>query len=519
MTPMNWNGASTPPRAHEANGPRPRTVAVVAALLFLVIYVAFFPATYSIEDESNIISLATALGHGTVFLDRAGIDSGRDLPVLGHRISKYSPFHAALLTPAIATAWRLAFLVTAGFVLLGAWIIVRMLEREGLSSDWVLLYFVNPGLLYYSRTLLSMVPASVMALFGVSLLFRSRPRPVAGALALGAAALLHIWLAPVALVIAGCWWVERSRTSLRGAAALVTGAAPAVLLMGLYNGVTTGNPLVNSYWLIGHQQNFAGDQLAGFVVYYSMALLFVPPGGWMAMTRRWAGSAAVPLAIVAVLTLASFYYYRDGMNFGVAGWVPGLRFLLPASLLAVVPAAHWWNDAVLPMNPNKRLRWLAPVWGTALFGLGFAVLSVGHQDYLNAQRDAQRFVATEIPAGARIVGGPGTFKLFAPVVGRWSVELVEEGESRLAVQRRDCYVVWITSSEEQVDPGWFRDRASRATTVNSWIWRRKIVIGRPAAPEPPGSGSLSRPAGGGDRPAGPARSGRSAGPLGRVEAS
>jgi len=53
---------------------------VVAAALFLVIYVVFFPATYSIEDESNIISLAAALGHGTVFLDRAGIDSGRDLP-------------------------------------------------------------------------------------------------------------------------------------------------------------------------------------------------------------------------------------------------------------------------------------------------------------------------------------------------------------------------------------------------------------------------------------------------------
>jgi hypothetical protein len=383
--------------------------------------------------------------------------------VLGHRISKFSPFHAALLAPAIATAWPLAFLVTAGFVLLGAWIVVRMLEREGLSSDWVLLYFVNPGLLFYSRTLLSMVPASVMALLGVALLFRPRPRPVVGALALGAAALLHIWLAPVALVIGACWWVERGGMSWRGAAALAAGAVPAVLLMGLYNGVTTGSPLVNAYWLIGHQRNFTGGHLAGFA-------------------RRRDGSAAVPLAIVTVLVLASFYYYRDGMSFGVAGWVPGLRFLLPASLLAVVPAAQWWNDAVRPIRPNKRLRWLAPVVGTAAFAVGFVVLSLAHQDYLSAQRDAQRFIAAEIPAGARILGGPGTFKFFAPVVGRWSVELAEDGESHLAVQRRDSYVVWLGSAEQQADPGWFRDRTLRTATVSSWIWRRRIVVARPGAP-------------------------------------
>ena len=482
---MTWDGVVNRQVAAGGRGRPARTTAGLAALLFVAIYLLLFPATYAIEDECNILSLATALSHGTVFLDRAGIQTGSDLPLRGHRISKFSAFHAVLLAPAVATAWRLAFLVTAGFVLLGAWVVVGMLEREGLSSDWVLFYFLNPGLLYYSRTLLSMVPAAVMALVAVSLLFRGRPRPFAGALALGTSVLLHIWLGPVALVIAGCWWVERGRMTRRAAAALVAGAVPAVLLMGVYNAATTANPLVNSYWLIGHQQSFGGDHLVPFVVYYSVALLFVPPGGWMAMRRRFAGSAAVPLAIVTVLTLASLYYYRDGMSFGVAGWVPGLRFLLPASLLAVVPAAHWWRRAVLPIRVGTRLRRLAPIGGTAVFALGFLALSVAHQDYLNAQRDAQQFLRREVPAGARIVGGPGTFKFFAPVVGRWSVELADDAGRAQAAGRRDGYVVWIGSPEEQADPAWFKDRTLHEATVSSWIWRRKIVIGRPAAPGTP----------------------------------
>ena len=37
--------------------------------------------------------------------------------------------------------------------------------------------------------------------------------------------------------------------------------------------------------------------------------------------------------------MASIYYYRDGLGYGVAGFLPAQRFLLPASLLACVPAA------------------------------------------------------------------------------------------------------------------------------------------------------------------------------------
>ena len=479
---MSWPRLRSSRWCAEDAGARGRVVAGMAALLFLAVYVVFFPATYAIEDERSILSLSSALSHGTVFLDRAGIESGADVISRGHTVSKYSPFHAALLVPALLSAWRLSFLVTAAFTLLGAWVVVRMLEREGLSSAWVLLYFLNPGLLYYSRTIMSMVPAAVMALLGVSLLYRARPHPAAGGLALGTAVLFHIWLAPLAVVVAGCWWIERKRCAWRPAGDLVAGALPAILLMGLYNFVTMGNPLVNSYWMIGHQRVFNGAHWAAFGVYYGLALLSVPPGGWVALTRRWAGSYGVPLAIATTVALATLYYFRDGLAFGIAGWVPGLRFLLPATLLAVVPSARWWNNLTERFARNARLKALVAVGGVVVFGLAFAGLSAAHQNYLTAQRSAQAFIAEQIPDGARVVGVPGTFKLFAPVVGHWPVELVYDTLSELPPGAQDAYLVWIGPTGEDPGPAWCRGRLVRTAIVSSWIWRRKVVVAGPMTP-------------------------------------
>src|SRR6185369_14087347 len=76
-------------------------LAAFAAILF-----AFYPRTYAIEDDFNILSLS----------------------------------------PAIAVSWRLAFAVAGLFAAWGALVFRGMLRREGLSSGWVALYFLCAGL-------------------------------------------------------------------------------------------------------------------------------------------------------------------------------------------------------------------------------------------------------------------------------------------------------------------------------------------------------------------------------------
>ena len=123
---------------------------------FSIIYLCEYPATYSIQDEMRILSLAYSIGHGTIYPDHSGPSVG--LVIDGRTVSKFSPFHAALFVPAVMTDWRCGFLVTAAFFMLGALVVRSMLKRERLGSGWSCLYFLLAGALYYSQTLMAAVP-------------------------------------------------------------------------------------------------------------------------------------------------------------------------------------------------------------------------------------------------------------------------------------------------------------------------------------------------------------------------
>ena len=55
--------------------PRDDRCFVAFVVAFVAILAAWYPPTYAIEDEFNILSLATAISRGTVLLDRAGLQS------------------------------------------------------------------------------------------------------------------------------------------------------------------------------------------------------------------------------------------------------------------------------------------------------------------------------------------------------------------------------------------------------------------------------------------------------------
>ncbi len=454
---------------------------IVMVAAFLAAFFLWYPATYAIDDECNILSLAFSLAHGTAFLDQAGVNLDADLRWHGHLISKFSPFHAALLVPAVATRWRLAFLVSAAFFIWGAFILRGMLRRDGLSSGWTVLYFLNPGLLYYSRTLLAVVPAAVMGLLGASLLFRARPRPTLAAVALGGATLLHIWLAPVAIVLALGWWVEHERLRLRSGAALLVGAAPSVAALALYNFATTGSPLRNAYWLIGHQYAFNFSHVGAFASFYLASLLLIPPAGWAAFMPKHAGSWTIPVTIAAVVALGSAYYYRDGVGQGLAGWVPGQRFLMPASLLACVPAARCLASFGQRMMFSRRMQSCLEATAVAGFAVLWILLSTYHQAHLKAHAELQAAIRTHIPNGAYVVSSGRMFKEYAPVNGSWNLVFENDEGAPNPADRDGAYTVWLGLPGEVPPPEWFRGRVVSVTKVRSWIWNRDLWIAAPVA--------------------------------------
>lgn len=456
--------------------------AFVAA--FAAIFVAFYPATYAIEDEFNILSLSVALSRGTVLLDRAALDLDADLLWNGHRISKFSPFHAALFVPAVMTWWKFAFAVTALCALAGAFVMRAMLRRHGLSSAWVALYFLCAGLWFYSRTTMAAVPASVMVLAGASLLVRERSRPGRAGVALSIAGLFHPWMIPVAAALALGWWLDAPRQRLRGLMVLSAAALPGAAALLAYNAYTTGHPLLNAYALLGTQYGFRGENVATFAPLYVVSLGLMPLAGWAALARRWSGGLAIPFAVGTVLTMSSVYYFRDGMGYGAAGLLPGQRFLLPASLLACLPAARWLSHhagsarALALARLGAPHRW-APAVAFSLFVVGFTAVSAGHGAYLEAHASVQQAIRATIPDGARVLVGDRAFKEFAPVIGAWRLLQVRGLDVPSPAERREAYTVWIGPPGSEPPSGWLEGAVSLRIPARSWVWKRDVWIGTP----------------------------------------
>ena len=91
---------------------------------FCAIYLLYYPPSYGIEDEGNILQLSYSLSHGTIYPDHAGPYAGPSID--GHRVSKFSAFHAAMIAPFWKLDWRLGFGLAALFFAAGAFFVGLM---------------------------------------------------------------------------------------------------------------------------------------------------------------------------------------------------------------------------------------------------------------------------------------------------------------------------------------------------------------------------------------------------------
>ncbi len=446
---------------------------------FCVIYALWYPASISILDESSTIALAYSLEHGTVDTTVAGPFWG--LPIGSHSISKFSPFHAAVLVPAMALNWRLVFIVTAGFFVAGAFILRAMLRSEGLGSGWTALYFLLPGSLYYSQTAMAAVPAAVMLLLGVSLCLRNPSRPFPAGLAFGASVLLHPWMGPIAIVFCAVWIIEQR---LRGLVELIVGALPSIVLLGAYNFVTTGSPIKNVYTILGHQHLFQGDHFAAYFAFYVVSLAIFPLAGWSAFFRRWSGTYAVPAAGAVVFSMASLYYYRDGMNLGservpavvaeLTGLVPGQRFLLPFSMIACVPAAKYLNSWLSQWDSARVTT--ARVVALSGFVVGFVLLSIFHQTFLQTAADIQNALHENIPPDAPVAVDYKVAQELPPLPAAYrNLTIVDETDP----PPPDAYIAILLKPGESRPQNLNRNSASREIAIRSWVWNRNLLIVQP----------------------------------------
>ena len=451
---------------------------------FCAIYLIYYPPTYGIEDEGNILQLSYSLSHGTIFPDHAGPDAG--LSIDGHHVSKFSVFHAAMIAPLWKIDWRMGFGVAALFFAVGAFIVRDWLKREDLNGDWSALYFLLFGSLYYTQTMMAALPAAVAGLYGVSLLLREEPRPTLAGLMFGASVLIHPWMGPFAVVSAAVWLLENRHIDPIGRAGrLFAGAIVPIVLLGSYNFATTGNPFRSVYTVLGHQDGFSGEHLESYLLFYVASLAIFPLAGWAVLSPKWAKGWTLPATSAAMLLLASLYYYRDGLKVSasavsgimalIAGAIPGQRFLIPVSMVACVPAAR-----LLDARSESMPRWIRgfarPAALTA-FVVGFAAMSIAHSSFLRAHATVQQALCETIPADAAVAISAGVLKETAPTCQVFEHAVLTADS---AVPRANMFTAWLGAPGAHAPDGWLEKRETKTFQIRSWIWNRDLFVAAPA---------------------------------------
>jgi len=458
---------------------------------FCAIYLIYYPPTYGIEDEGNILQLSYSLSHGTIYPDHAGPYAGPSID--GHRVSKFSAFHAAMIAPLWKIDWRLGFGVAALFFAAGAFVVRNWLLRENLSGDWSVLYFLLFGALYYTQTVMAAVPAAVAGLFGISLLLRDEPRPMLAGLMFGASVLMHPWMGPFAIVSATVWLLDNWRIDLiKRVGSLSAGAFVPIAMLGSYNFATTGNPFRSVYTLMGHQNSFVGDHFGSYALFYVASLAIFPLAGWVVFSPKWAKGWTLPATSAAMVMLASLYYYRDGLNVSasaahstmalIAGAIPGQRFLIPVSMVACVPAARFL-DAQSARMPSWVSHFARPVALTAFIG-GFALMSTAHSSFLRAHATVQKALCETIPGNAQIAISDDVLKETAPICQVFEHAVLTQDS---AVPSPDMFTAWLGAPGTRAPTGWLAKRDTKTFQIRSWIWNRDLFVGAP-------SGESLRPA-------------------------
>ena len=174
--------------------------------------------------------------------------------------------------------------------------------------------------------------------------------------------------------VAPSGWLPGAARAARAAGALVGGAIPSLVVVGWYNALRSGSPLVGGYGATGHFGQFDASLLRGLagllvspgkgLLEYDPILLFavIFPSSLALFWRRARGLTALLAAIglTYLVFYARFRYWDGGLCWG------------PRYLLAVIPLALLPLGEVLERLPAARRRAAARFSGARL---GAAALS------------------------------------------------------------------------------------------------------------------------------------------------
>ena len=386
-----------------------RRLILVSVLLYISLFLYFYPPFYTTLDEANYIRGSFTLREGSV-----GIDDPMHRYGFIFNGQKYVPIAYGmplLLVPFTVLGWKSAFLAGLLFHLASVFLFYKLLLRLGEKPENVLLYLFFPYLLYYSTTLYPDFYAAFFTLAGFYLYLSKRnSHHVLSGLLFGAAVVLKytnfLVFLPFALVS-----LVRDREKL---VYLLLGLVPMGLLIFLLNHAYYGGVFKTGYGLVLVDDPLRQESLetlipvkrwslenyASYLPFISFRLLIIYPLMLLApFFYRGKGREEI---ILAVLIFLFFFGSRTQTGWGFNLDPSTLtRYFLPIMPLFILTYVPFYRRVLKKLNIPRN----AALYAAALLLIigGVFILSV-QKERLEIQRAVSEEIYASTEPGALLIG-------------------------------------------------------------------------------------------------------------------
>jgi hypothetical protein len=440
-------------------------------LFFAAVYLAWYPRTFSIQDEQAYLSYALVLSQGTLYPDVAGVHMTRAMPAGDHVVPRFGLGTSLLFAAVVNFDWRLSFALILLIHLAGTLACAATLRKVDLPTWYACLYLFHPVAALYSRTAMSDIPTMTLTMLGLWAYLAPRSRPLLAGLCWGLMPHFRFAQSVVVAMLGLATFLrdvakmrETRRLDLRRTFLVGCGMLPGLVLFGAVNTIFYGGPLDTPiYWPLSVE--YLPRNLSQYLVsqnlIYPLALLI----GVTFPSRLRLECALVYAAVLALYGTFRGAYEGSGL---VAMVIEDRYFVavLPLLLVPYAGALEW------VLQRSGRARPVLASLGVAALAVSWVAISVMHDRRLEQQEHVQREIYAATSEDSVIVlNFLAEEYLFEPLgarrVRKWSNVWAEDGPEIASVRRLvsaaapEAYVLIVLRTDRRHDPGWGADSLLR----------------------------------------------------------
>lgn len=381
---------------------RDKKILLLFALLYVLVFIFFYPPFYMSEDSQIYSRQAYLLMHGKFFITNPLYQYTYTVGENGF-FSKYPVGQSLWLMPFLLLGWNALFLSGLVMHLLGFFVFYKLIKRAGINPLYSLFYLFFPASVFVSRTLLSETASMVLILAGLYFYLRdSKKDSLLSGVAFGLSFLFRypnvIAFFPFALFSL----IKDRKKFLH----LVAGFLPFIGISLIYNFLTYGNPFTIGYSFSG-EFNLFSLPLFPFRLFDYIVLLSIAFPLMFFSIFLFRSEAKKEIAAAALLTVLFYSFYTaTHMEGKLQDVVIGFRYILPIVPFFIFAYAGILEKFLKSFGERFKFKHNYPL-ALLLLLLVIAYPVISYEQYKIQQNRYEVFnkIYSETTEGSLLIGG------------------------------------------------------------------------------------------------------------------